>query len=198
MHEGLVHSCNAYFGQLALRVGPDAMLDTARRMGISITPSNSVQRLRGTLPETGYGQGEVLTSPLRIARVAAAVANGGSLPEVRVVALALWQHFGMDREPLLSREAADLLAGYMRDVVVSGTGRSLQANQWRIAGKTGTAELASAPSHSWFVGFAPFGPASKRIAFAVIIENAGYGGRAAASVAGEIVNAAGAAGLMAQ
>jgi penicillin-binding protein A len=97
---------------------------------------------------------------------------------------------------LLARPAADLLAAYMRDVVINGTGRSLHANPWRIAGKTGTAELAGAPSHAWFVGFAPYGPATKRSAFAVIIENAGYGGRTAAPLAGEIVNAAAAAGLL--
>ena len=59
----------------------------------------------------------------------------------------------------------------------------------RIAGKTGTAEVAGAPSHSWFVGFAPAsGP--KRIAFAVIVENGGYGARAAVPLAGEVVTAA--------
>jgi cell division protein FtsI/penicillin-binding protein 2 len=84
----------------------------------------------------------------------------------------------------------------MRDVVMSGTGRRLRDHPWRIAGKTGTAELSGQPSHSWFVGFAPFGPATSRIAFAVIIENAGYGGLAAAPVAGEIVTAAAALGLI--
>jgi peptidoglycan glycosyltransferase len=51
----------------------------------------------------------------------------------------------------------------------------------------------NAASHSWFVGFAPYG--SPRIAFAVILENAGYGGRVAAPLAGDIVEAAAAAGL---
>jgi cell division protein FtsI/penicillin-binding protein 2/cell division protein FtsW (lipid II flippase) len=193
MHDAMVQSCNAYFGQLALRVGPEALLDTARRLGISITSGNSAQRLRGALPETGFGQGEVLATPLRLARVAAALASGGSLPDVRVIAEPAAR---AKTELLLPRAASDLLAAYMRDVVINGTGRSLRANPWRIAGKTGTAELAGAPSHAWFVGFAPYGPATKRIAFAVIIENAGYGGRAAAPVAGEIVNAAAAAGLL--
>ena len=66
----------------------------------------------------------------------------------------------------------------------------------KIAGKTGTAEVKGAPSHAWFVGFAPYGQTRKRIAFAVIIENAGYGGLAAAPVAGEIVTAAAALGLI--
>jgi penicillin-binding protein 2 len=84
----------------------------------------------------------------------------------------------------------------MRDAVLTGTGRVLRSNPWRIAGKTGTAEVAGQPSHSWFVGFAPFGPATKRIAFAIVIENAGYGSLMAAPAAGEIVSAAGAAGLL--
>jgi hypothetical protein len=193
MHDGLTHSCNAYFAQLALRVGPEAILDLAGRLGISVAPANSVQRLRATLPQAGYGQGDVLASPLRMARVAAALASGGVLREVR------WDTSAADpakADVLLPPDAANLLARYMRDAVVNGTGRSLSTHPWRIAGKTGTAEVSGAASHAWFVGYAPFGAATKRIAFAVIIENAGYGGRAAAPVAGEIVTAAAAAGLV--
>jgi peptidoglycan glycosyltransferase len=77
----------------------------------------------------------------------------------------------------------------MREVVTSGTGRILLSNSTPIAGKTGTAEVDGARAHSWFAGFAPAG-GSHPIAFAVIVENAGYGARAAAPIAGEIVNAA--------
>ena len=84
----------------------------------------------------------------------------------------------------------------MRDAVVDGTGRSLRNHAWPIAGKTGTAEISGRASHGWFVGFAPYGPAPKRIAFAIVIEHAGYGGRTAAPAAGEIVSAAAAAGLI--
>jgi peptidoglycan glycosyltransferase len=97
---------------------------------------------------------------------------------------------------LLSPDAAKLLANSLRDAVVAGTGRNVSANPSRIAGKTGTAEVANAPSHAWFVGFAPHGPAKKRIAFAVLFENAGYGGAIAAPAAGEIVSAAAARGLV--
>jgi peptidoglycan glycosyltransferase len=64
-----------------------------------------------------------------------------------------------------------------------------------IAGKTGTAEVDDARAHAWFVGFAPYGPAP-RIAFAVIVENGGYGGRVAAPLAGDVVSAARARGLL--
>src|ERR687891_40763 len=83
MHDGIVHSCNAYFGQLAVRLGPGPILETASRLGISVTPSNSVQGVRGTLPQAGYGQGDVVATPIRMARVAAAIASGGVLRDAR-------------------------------------------------------------------------------------------------------------------
>ena len=86
MRDGIAHSCNAYFAQLALRVGPEAILEMAGRLGISVAPANSAQRFRATLPQAGYGQGDVLATPLRMARVAAALASDGVLRDVRSVA----------------------------------------------------------------------------------------------------------------
>ena len=196
MHDGLVHSCNAYFAQLAVRLGPQALLETAMRVGISVAPSNSLEQLRKTLPQAGYGQGYVATSPLRMARVAAAIASSGVFRELQMDAHLPRSSEEAEDAPLLPPQAASLLGQYMRDAVLDGTGRSLRNHPLKIAGKTGTAEIKGARSHAWFVGFAPYGPARKRIAFAVIIENAGYGGLAAAPVAGEIVTAAAALGLI--
>ena len=192
MHDGLVSSCNAYFAQLAIGVGPKALMEMAARAGIVTTPSASIQRMRDTLPQAGYGQGDVVATPLRMARVAAAIANRGVLRDVS------WEDGRADaagRERFVSSEAAHLLAQYMRDAVQSGTGRALRSHPMRIAGKTGTAEVQGAASHSWFVGFAPF-DADARIAFAVIVENAGYGAAAAVPIAGEIVSAAADLGLI--
>jgi peptidoglycan glycosyltransferase len=94
--------------------------------------------------------------------------------------------------------AARQLGTYMRDVVTDGTGRGLRGHTVPIAGKTGTAEVTGKPSHAWFVGMSPYGAAKKQIAFAIVIENAGYGGAIAAPAAGEIVNAAAAVGLIAK
>jgi cell division protein FtsI/penicillin-binding protein 2/cell division protein FtsW (lipid II flippase) len=196
MHDGLVRSCNAYFAQLAVRLGPQALLETAMRVGISVAPSNSLKQLRETLPQAGYGQGYVVTSPVRMARVAAAIASNGVFRELRMDAHSPRSPEELEDAPLLSPQAASLLGQYLRDAVLDGTGRSLRNHPLKIAGKTGTAEIKGAPSHAWFVGFAPYGPARKRIAFAVIIENAGYGGLAAAPVAGEIVTAAESLGLI--
>jgi cell division protein FtsW (lipid II flippase) len=193
LHEGLVRSCNAYFAQLAVRLGPEALLETAARLGVSVVAgSQTAARLRGSLAHAGYGQGEVLASPLRMARVAAAIAAGGVLRDAVLVA----GSSSSEDEVLLPPEAATLLADYMRDAVLRGTGRTLRGHPARIAGKTGTAEVSGKPSHSWFVGFAPHGAAAKRVAFAVLVENAGYGGQAAAALAGEVVSAAAALELV--
>ena len=195
MRDAIVQSCNAYFAQLAVRLGPRPLLDTATLVGISVARDSSVDRLRETLPHAAYGQGDVVTTPLRMARVAAAIANGGVLREPRLDRAAVADRTRKDQR-LLSPDAAKLLASSLREAVMSGTGRNLSAHQGRIAGKTGTAENHNAPSHAWFVGFAPYDRAEKKIAFAVLVENAGYGGAVAAPAAGEIVTAATARGLV--
>jgi cell division protein FtsW (lipid II flippase) len=193
MHSAMVVSCNAYFAQLAVRIGPQALLDTARIVSIALARGNAVQRIRDTLPQVGYGQGEVVVAPVKMAQIAAAIASGGRVPEVHPEPDPRAERTGVT---LLPPSAARLLATYMRDVVVSGTGRSLQGEPIPIAGKTGTAEITGAESHAWFVGFAPYGPSRRHIAFAVLLENAGYGGAASAPAAGEIVSAASALGLL--
>jgi cell division protein FtsW (lipid II flippase) len=194
VHDGFVHSCNAYFAQLAVKIGSQPLIDTASRLGISLTPSADVAaRVRQTLPQIGYGQGDVVVTPLKMARVAAAIASGGMLRDARCEQD---EAAAAGAGPFVSAGDARLLASYMRDVVLSGTGRVLRNHPGLIAGKTGTAQLDRQPSHGWFVGFAPFGPATRRIAFAVVIENAGYGGGSAAPAAGDIVTAAMHAGLL--
>ena len=192
MHRALVVSCNAYFAQLAVRLGPRPLLDSADRAEIQLARNTAVPRLRDTLPQIGYGQGEVVASPVRMARIAAAVAADGQMRDVRLDAGAP----AVPAHEFLRPEAARTLARFMRDAVLEGTGRSLRGHAVPIAGKTGTAEIDGAASHSWFVGFAPFGPAARRVAVAVILENAGYGSAGAVPAAGEIVAAAAALGLV--
>ena len=195
MHDAIVHSCNAYFAQLAVRLGSRSLIDTAALAGISVARDESTARVNATLPQAGYGQGDVVTTPLRMARLASAITNGGLLREPLISSGA---SAGKTRDPqrLLSPNASKRLGDALRDAVLTGTGRSISAHPWRIAGKTGTAENSNAPSHAWFIGFAPHGRAAKRIAFAVLFEHAGYGGSIAAPAAGEIVSAAAASGLV--
>ncbi|HYZ83901.1 MAG TPA: FtsW/RodA/SpoVE family cell cycle protein, partial [Bryobacteraceae bacterium] len=189
MERGTVVSCNAYYAQLGTyRIGPEALLETAGLFGINVARPNTHAKLKDALPQASYGQGQVVASPFQMARVAAAVANGGRAPIGRWVVDETNLRV-QEPKPVVNREQARLLAGYMRSVVTSGTGRSAGTAKIPIAGKTGTAELERAPSHAWFVGYAPAdGP--RKIAFAVLIENGQYGGTAAAPLAAQIVNAA--------
>ncbi len=188
---GIVVSCNAYFAQLgADSVGAPMLLDTAMKLGISVAQPATPEKLRQFLPQASYGQGQVVATPFQMARLAATIANAGNEPQGRWV---IDETNPRVREPvpLLAAPLAQQIAADMRAVVTSGTGRVLSASAIPIAGKTGTAELAKAPSHAWFIGFAPYGgKPAKQIAFAVLVENGQYGGTAAAPIAGEIVAAA--------
>ena len=193
LRQALVSSCNAYFAQLALALGPQPLVDAAELFQIDPANPPTAAMLRRSLPHAGYGQADVLVSPLKMARVVSAIAAGGLVLPTKWLA----SPDSTDEHPqrFLSQADAALLARHMREVVTSGTGRVLAANPAAIAGKTGTAEVANGKSHSWFAGFAPFGGRQK-IALAVIVENAGYGSRAAAPIAGEIVTAARELGLI--
>jgi peptidoglycan glycosyltransferase len=195
MHDAMVRSCNAYFAQLAVALGSDALARTAAAAGITLNVSTAAARVRANLPHAGYGQGEVVATPMRLARVAAAIGTDGIIRETSIVM----------PEPAAARPIATsfvtaptarTLASYLRDAVLNGTGRLLKDHPARIAGKTGTAEVDEAASHAWFVGFAPYGPATRRIAFAVVLENGGYGGASAANVAGQVASAAASIGLI--
>ena len=191
LHEGLVHSCNAYFAQLAWRLGAPALADAAAAAGISYPTTGSARSVRDSLPHAGYGQGPVLATPLRMARVAAALGAGGVIREPSIV------RGGTSKGPtsLLPEASAQLLASYMREAVSHGASQRLRRHPVPIAGKTGTAEVDGAASHAWFVGFAPYGPATRRIAFAVLLEHGGYGGRHAADLAAQVVSTAASLGL---
>ena len=191
MHEAIVKSCNAYFAQLAVALGSEALAQTAAAAGITLNTSRTPERILANLPHAGYGQGEVLVTPQRLARVAAAIGTDGIIHETPLVTSGTPVH-----TTFVTPSSARTLASYLRDAVVDGTGRLLKAHPARIAGKTGTAEVDEAASHAWFVGFAPQGPAKRRIAFAVILENAGYGGVAAANAAGQIATTAMSMGLL--
>ncbi|HEX6216301.1 MAG TPA: penicillin-binding transpeptidase domain-containing protein, partial [Vicinamibacterales bacterium] len=192
LNRALVVSCNAYFSNLANLIGPYVLSEVASEAQIAVARPPAADNLRPTLPYAGYGQGDVLASPLRMAGVAGALAEGGMLREVRVT---LDRPARASGTQWVTAQGAAQIRTAMRQVVTSGTGRVLADHPIAIAGKTGTAEVDGQRSHSWFVGFAPFS-GNHRIAFAVIVEHAGYGARVAAPVAGDIVSAARTFGLI--
>jgi len=195
MERAIAVSCNAYFAQLGVHdVGSKALAETAGKLGLS---TGDPAALRQALPFAAYGQGPVLVTPFKMARVAATIAAGGRMPEGRWIAGEGNARLDDPLEVLAPAQAA-FLAGAMRRVVTEGTARRVMAGSpVEIAGKTGTAQLDQGMPHAWFTGFAPFaGPVERRLAFAVLVEHGGYGGRIAAPIAREVMEAARELGLL--
>ena len=194
MERAIVVSCNAYFAQLGVHLGSKSLAETAAEMGIS---TGTATDLRQALPFAAYGQGPVLVSPFKMARVAAAIAAGGRMPEGRWIDDENNDRTDGPRE-IIPAEQAAFLARAMRRVVTEGTARHAMAGTMvNLAGKTGTAQLDTGLPHAWFAGFAPYeGDASRRLAFAVLVEHGGYGARAAAPIAREVMEAAKQLGLL--
>jgi len=195
LERGLTVSCNAYFAQLGTYdVGADALHDTATLLGIAASSPDTAGELKKALPQSSYGQGEVVASPFQMARVAATVANGGQMPQGRWIVDENNTRISPPAQ-VLQPDQAGMLGRFMREVVTGGTGRAA-ASGTPCAGKTGTAELANAPSHAWFIGYAPYASGGRKIAFAVLVENGVYGGTAAAPAAPQIIAAAAKLGLI--
>jgi cell division protein FtsW (lipid II flippase) len=198
LEKGIRVSCNAYFAQLGtLEVGPEALLETAQLLDITVAQPNTPEQLKLAIPQASYGQGQVTATPFEMARVGATIANNGLMPQGRWVI-----DESNDRKAapveVLTGPPIGLIQRSMREVVTAGSAAFLANVQPPIAGKTGTAEVQNKKSHSWFVAFAPFGApeGSRRVAVAVLVEHGGYGGRLAAPAAAQILQAASELGLM--
>ncbi|MFQ5557393.1 MAG: peptidoglycan D,D-transpeptidase FtsI family protein [Acidimicrobiales bacterium] len=156
------------------------------------------------LAQASIGQNDVAATPLQMALVAAAIANGGAVMAPHVVArleapdggvysttdASMWRR-------AVNPVAAEILRSAMVNVAENGTARNLAIAGVEVGGKTGTAQLGTDPprSHAWIVGFAgpPGEPA--QIAVAVIVEaqdgaDEQTGGRVAAPVARQVIEAA--------
>ncbi|MDO5503242.1 MAG: penicillin-binding transpeptidase domain-containing protein [Actinomycetia bacterium] len=146
----------------------------------------------GDAANFSIGQGDVLTTPLQMAQVFAAIATGGSTHVPRLATALIDPQSGQVRElaptPGRSVPLDPQVGAYLRDslvaVVTEGTGApgfaGFPLEQWPVAGKTGSAESGHGNDVSWFVSYAPAD--QPRYAVAVAITQAGLGSEAAVPV----------------
>jgi len=147
---------------------------------------------------TALGQGEVLATPLLIANVAQAIANGGLRLPTSVVANRRLRPEARPQRVMSKRMAAQLTE-LMVGVVTEGTGFAAAIDEAQVAGKTGTAELGPKPGteeeeepeqikDAWFAAFAP--AEKPRLAVGVLlIEAEAAGGEVAAPIAAQVLSA---------
>ncbi|MFF5209383.1 penicillin-binding transpeptidase domain-containing protein [Streptosporangium sp. NPDC000396] len=189
LREAFAHSCNTTFGQLSVgRLGGKRLASVAASFGFEGPVEPGVPAVRARFPtpkddtdlaSASIGQGRVLTSPLNMATVAAAIADGSWRPPRLVDASLLPAAQPRKLEPAV----VSALRTLMPAVVVEGTASAVSFPSG-TAGKTGTAEFGSGkepPSHSWFIGY------RGDLAFSVIVEGGGAGSTVAAPVAGRFL-----------
>jgi penicillin-binding protein 2 len=228
LHRAIVESCDTYFYQLGPKLGIDRIAKWSRAFGLGERTGIALDDERpGIIPDTEWkqkrfrqpwypgetisvaiGQGYVTVTPLQLANMMAAVANGGKLyrpylvTKVESLDGATVREYRPEliRSIALKPETLSRVHKALADVVhgPGGTGRAARSPVIPAAGKTGTAQVIEMKGaylkseqlsyfnrdHAWFVAYAPLD--KPQVAVAVLVEHGGHGGEAAAPMAKKV------------
>ncbi len=207
LQDALRLSCNIYFYKLIQQIGFEAWVEMSKMLGFGAPSGIDLpQESVGLVPTPEYmdrkyadegwtsghllnlvlGQGDLLVTPIQVARMTAAIANGGTLVKPRLV---------LDPQVTDNRPATIKLPGWiwnflqeaMYQVVngEKGTGFRAKVPGARIYGKTGTAQNPHGEGHSWFTGYLVTVD-GRKLVVTVLVEMGGLGSRVAAPVAAEM------------
>lgn len=220
----IIRSCDFFFFEMGLRlnnIDPWLLPDFGHKLGFGEPTGIEVDETEGLVPdpawkEVGFtgvgnpfwvpgdavnlavGQGDLLATPLQVANMMAAIANGGTLYRPHLV-LRLGATPRDEEEVFkpeeigklpLSSEHLQLIQEALREVAMNPRGTAyytFKDSLLPVAGKTGTAEVPSGNPHAWFAGYAPAD--DPQIAVAVVVEHGGEGSVAAAPILRKVVEA---------
>jgi peptidoglycan glycosyltransferase len=207
-------SCNTAFAQIGLLLGPDIYTEYAMRFGLGFAQDENhtadlrdiaveggtvagdpafLQRPAG-LADTAFGQGQILVSPLDMARMAGVIANDGRLMRPYLVSrVQRGEEVLYTAQPEVIRQAispqsAAMMRSIMQTSVEIGYASPAAIPGVSVGGKTGTAEVPYGAPHSWFMAVAPLD--QPRFAIAVVVENGGEGSLSALPVARQVLRVA--------
>lgn len=208
-------SCNTFFYNLIYRIGLDKWHEYAERLGFNKKVNIDIgEETKGLVPDSKYyekiygpkwprsimaslgiGQGEVNVTAIQLAQYASIIANDGKTIRPHIV-----KGYKDDQTrgmvPLsfpeintgIKKEVFQIVKEGMYLVVQgAGTATRIRTKSFEIAGKTGTAQNPHGKDHAVFIGFAPYN--DPKIAVAVVVENAGFGGTWAAPIAQKMFEA---------
>lgn len=216
LKQATAKSINTVFGQVAVKLGPERLVDQAQKFGfdkkipyelpvqISLMPLPSEMTTWETA-WAGIGQpvGEHASpagpqaTVFQMALVAAGLANDGKVMKPYVIesigtnkgANPFGTAGGSTFSTACSADVANEVTDAMKSVINEGSGRGAKLPDVQVAGKTGTAEIGKTKTpNAWFIAFAPAD--NPQVALAIMLENGGQGGRIAAPAARPVLQEA--------
>jgi penicillin-binding protein 2 len=228
LQNALIQSCDVFFYTVGFRLGVDRLSQYAYSSGLGNSTDIDLEGEKtGLIPTSDWkekakgepwiagetlsvsiGQSFNLVTPIQLANMISAVANGGTIFKPRIVNKIETESGVNEVKPEIKGKLAatqktlDIIRDSLRGVVsdARGTGRAAAISGIVVAGKTGTAQVIKMKEsedkadedlpyefrdHAWFVAFAPY--ENPTIAVAVLVEHGGHGGSAAAPIAGRLI-----------
>ncbi len=181
MHNAIITSDNIYFANAALLTGEDSFFNYMRNLGMEesipfdinvATPqllNEGTELSLKLLADSGYGQGEILVTPLQLASMFSLFANGGNIVTPHIVQ-GRYEEDGILIKPVYESQTEIWKENVVSESVIAellpmlehvtsrdynGTGHALKVSSCVVAAKTGTAEIGNDKSReiSWFAGF---------------------------------------------
>lgn len=200
-------SCNGAFAKMGLEMENQEFMQTCDELlfnadlPLELPSKQSAVNLdknsdTGTVMQTAIGQATTEVTPMHMALLTAAIANGGNLMEPYLIESIenytgerVKKYMPSSYGKLMTAQEAEILTEYMTETVLSGTGSALQNETYTAAGKTGTAEYSNdkSKSHAWFVGFSNV--EDPELVVCVLVEGAGAGSQYAVPIAKQIFDA---------
>ena len=194
-------SCNGAFVKMGMEIDNTKLVNTCNELlfntdlPIELPSKQSSVKLdasadTGTVMQTAIGQATTEVTPMHMALITSAIANGGNLMEPYLIdsienytGERVKKYMPSSYGKLMTVQEAEVLTEYMTETVLSGTGSKLQNESYTVAGKTGTAEYSSdkSKSHAWFVGFSNV--EDPDLVVCVLVEGAGAGSEYAVPIA---------------
>ncbi|MBK3641973.1 penicillin-binding protein 2 [Streptomyces sp. MBT33] len=185
----LEYSCNNVFAKMAVKLGQDKVRAMAEKFGFNDDSQDvPVRAYTSVYPSgmnesstalTGIGQYDVTATPLQMAMVSAAIANGGKLVSPHMVSQItdgggdVLKNYddSAGTKQIVSSSTAEQLQSAMQTVVEKGTGTNARISGVTVGGKTGTAQHGENNSQTPYAWFTSYGKADgKEVAVAVVVE----------------------------
>ncbi|MBM4055838.1 MAG: penicillin-binding protein 2 [Planctomycetes bacterium] len=205
IEDAIPFSCNVFFFETAKRLEKELLYDWAKKFGIGEkTGIDLLFEKAGNLPDikttatamnVAIGQGALLTTPLQLVRVYAAIANGGTLVQPHIMSKIknkqgeILKTFSPDTGKKIDMrpEILSVIQKALQEVVTRGTAKNKGLEVYKVAGKTGTAETGRRDNHAWFAGYAPYD--NPQYVFLILVEHTQeHGGTIAGPIAKELMS----------